>query len=268
VDSAALPFPELQAPADWRCVEFISDLHLHSTDPATCAAWQHYLAKTTADAVVILGDLFEVWVGDDVAIESGFEFDCATILAKAALQRPLFFMHGNRDFLMGQRFATQTQLQLLADPTVLCFGAERFLLSHGDALCVNDLEYQQFRAVVRTNSWQSSFLSKTLAERKVIAQGIRDHSEAKKRQANQDALIDLDMATVKQWLRQANASTLIHGHTHRPATHDLGDGQSRVVLTDWDLTASVARAQVVRLTIDTPASGNLATPQLTRLDVV
>lgn len=268
MDSTESPLPELQAPADWKCVEFISDLHLQSADSATCDAWQRYLTKTTADAVVILGDLFEVWVGDDAAIEAGFEFNCADILAKAALRLPVFFMHGNRDFLIGQRFAARTGLQLLTDPTVLCFGSGRFLLSHGDALCTGDLEYQQFRAVVRANAWQSDFLAKPLAERRTIAKGIRDQSEAKKRQTAYSESIDLDPSTVKKWLRQANASILIHGHTHRPATHDLSNGLARVVLSDWDLTASVARAQVVRLTIDSSATMNLAPPQFTRCDLV
>lgn len=268
MDATEFQFPELQAPADWKCVEFISDLHLHSADPATCAAWQHYLTQTPADAVVILGDLFEVWVGDDSAIEVGFESNCADILSIAALQRPVFFMHGNRDFLIGQQFAEQTHLQLLADPTVLAIGSERFLLSHGDALCIGDLEYQQFRAVVRSNSWQNNFLVKPLAERKSIAKSIRDQSEAKKQQTAHDEMIDVDTPSAVKWLRQAGASTLIHGHTHRPAAHDLGGGLARVVLTDWDLTASVARAQVLRLTIDSSDTGKLLAPKLTRLDLV
>jgi len=248
--SALTHFPTLQAPVDWKSVEFISDLHLHPSERATFQAWQHYLQTTLADAVFILGDLFEVWVGDDAAANStSFELECVTVIARASQLRPVFFMHGNRDFLLGKRFSQLTQARFLDDPTVLCFGGARYLLSHGDALCLSDTNYQRFRAEVRSAQWQQQFLARPLAERNRIAREIRTHSETcKKTNANQLAAHDLDTAAVNDWLTAAQASTLIHGHTHQPATHDMGNARIRVVLSDWDLTANPPRAQVLRLT--------------------
>lgn len=244
-----LPFPTLQAPADWQSVEFISDLHLHPTEGATFQAWQRYLANTSANALFMLGDLFEVWVGDDAAsYPDSFEAECIALIASTARQRPIFFMHGNRDFLLGDAFATQSQTQLLSDPTVLCFGGERFLLSHGDALCLSDTEYQKFRTEVRSTAWQQSFLAQPLVERIRIAREIRAHSEARKQAtATQLAAHDLDATAVNTWLATAHATTLIHGHTHQPACHNLGEGRTRVVLSDWDGGATPPRAQVLRL---------------------
>ena len=185
MDSNETTFPELHASADWACIEFISDLHLDPAEPATFAAWQDYLATTTADAVFILGDLFEVWIGDDAANAEastpGFETQCVQTLAAAAKLRPVYFLHGNRDFLVGEQFFKQTAIRRLNDPTVLCFGEARYLLSHGDALCLGDVEYQVFRHEVRSPVWQRDFLARPLAQRKAIARDIRARSEAKKR---------------------------------------------------------------------------------------
>ena len=161
------PIQELVAPASWRAVEFISDLHLDASEPATVAALAHYLATSKADAIFLLGDLFEVWVGDDSMDEAGsFEAQCCALLAQAATQRPLFFMHGNRDFLVGSHFEARTGVQLLNDPTVLVFSGERWLLSHGDALCLDDVDYQKFRAVASNPAWQAHLLSLPLAARR------------------------------------------------------------------------------------------------------
>jgi UDP-2,3-diacylglucosamine hydrolase len=242
---------ELHAPAVWGTVDFISDLHLTANEPLTFAAWQRYLQTTPADAVFILGDLFEVWVGDDVVSSSAspelsFEDRCAQVMAAAAGRLALFFMHGNRDFLVGQRLMDLCHATLLNDPTVLYFADERFLLSHGDALCLADTEYLQFRQQVRSSAWQAPFLAKPLAERQSIARGLRTQSESRKQSGQTYADVDTDAA--KQWLTTAGASTLIHGHTHRPSQHDLGDKQRRVVLSDWDAVAKPPRAEVMRLT--------------------
>ena len=241
----------LHAPAGWRTVEFISDLHLQASEPATAAAWQNYMATTSADAVFMLGDLFEVWVGDDVldtppGAPPSFAATCAATCRAAAQRRALYFMHGNRDFLAGTRFAAQCQLTLMADPTVLVFRGQRWLLSHGDALCVGDTDYQQFRAQVRQPAWQEAFLARPLAERQALARGMRDSSEQHKRATTVYA--DVDTPAALQWLQAAGASTLVHGHTHRPGRHTLdGTGRARVVLSDWDLTATPPRAEVLRL---------------------
>jgi UDP-2,3-diacylglucosamine hydrolase len=242
----AAPRPaELAARPHWRLVDFISDLHLQQDEPATFAAWQAYLAGTPADAVFILGDLFDVWVGDDALHTSGFEARCAAVLHDAAARTALFFMHGNRDFLAGPGLMAATGATLLDDPTVLSFAQQRYLLTHGDALCLGDTDYLRFRAVVREAGWQQDFLAKPLDERRAIARGIRHESEARKQSGAAYADVDDDAACA--WLAAAGARTLIHGHTHRPAGHDLGAGRMRLVLSDWDAAAAPPRAQVLRL---------------------
>jgi len=232
-------------PAGWQVLDFISDLHLHAEDPATLHACAQYLASTRADAVFILGDLFEVWVGDDALLEPGsFEAACAAVLRRAAARCKLYFLHGNRDFLTGARFDALCATTTLPDPSVLDCAGPRLLLSHGDALCLQDSAYQQFRALVRSNAWQSAFLAQPLHERRRQARGMRAHSAQHQQAAYTDT--DLDPAATRQWLHAAAARTLIHGHTHRPAEHDLGAGMRRIVLSDWDLRTRPARAQVLR----------------------
>jgi len=241
------PWPSLTAPPGWRNVDFISDLHLHPDEPETFLAWRHYLTHTPADAVFILGDLFEVWVGDDAvaADPAGFEARCARTLLKASTQRAVFVMHGNRDFLVGDAFATACGVTLLDDPTVLHFAGRPWLLSHGDALCLEDTDYLQFRAQVRSDAWQHTFLAQALSARRATARELRTRSEAHKRGASR--WVDVDDTEAAAWLRSAGAQTLVHGHTHRPADHALGSGLQRVVLSDWDLRADPPRAQVLRI---------------------
>lgn len=246
-ESVAVPaFAELVAPASWRTVDIVSDLHLQAGEPATLDAWHGYLQTTPADALFILGDLFEVWVGDDAAEADGFEQDAAQWLRDAARRLPVHFLHGNRDFLVGQGLADATGVRLIADPTVLSFQGRRWLLSHGDLLCLADTDYLAFRAQVRTPQWQHAFLARPLAERRALAREIRTQSEARKADP-QAVWADVDDAAAAQWLRAAQAGTLIHGHTHRPADHNLGDGLSRIVLSDWDAAAHPPRAQVLCL---------------------
>ena len=237
---------ELAAPPSWRTVDFISDLHLSAAEPATFSAWHHYLVNTPADAVFMLGDVFEVWVGDDAALEeNGFEARCTEVLLQASQRLALFFMHGNRDFLVGQAFMAQCRAVLLDDPTVLTFSSQRWLLSHGDALCLDDVDYLRFRELVRGQAWQGDFLARPLAERQAIAFEMRRQSEARKHSGM--AYADVDDNAARQWLAAAGAATLIHGHTHKPAAHDLGAGLSRIVLSDWDASAPTPRADVLRL---------------------
>ncbi|WPG40716.1 UDP-2,3-diacylglucosamine diphosphatase [Variovorax sp. EBFNA2] len=239
-------FSELVAPPAWHTVDLISDLHLQASELATFEAWQGYLQTTPADALVILGDLFEVWVGDDAADQPGFEVQCVELLQRTAQRMPVFFMHGNRDFLVGKAFAAQCGVTLLDDPTVLVLHGERWLLSHGDALCLDDTEYLQFRAQVRTPEWQAAFLARPLEERRALARAIRTQSEDRKRDPS--ALwADVDANAAREWLQRAGASALIHGHTHRPAVHDLGHGLRRIVLSDWDVAAHPPRAQLLCL---------------------
>jgi UDP-2,3-diacylglucosamine hydrolase len=245
--AAAVPrFEELQAPPGWRTADFISDLHLQSGEAATFEAWRRYMGDTPADAVFILGDLFEAWVGDDMAHEPGFAADCAAVLQATARRRPVFFMHGNRDFLVGSGLIASCGITLLRDPTVLGFAGQRWLLTHGDSLCLADTEYLKFRDEVRAPGWQSEFLAKPLAERKAIGAAMRKQSEDRKQSALPYADVDADAAAA--WLEAADARMLIHGHTHKPADHALGGQRRRIVLSDWDAAATPPRLQALRLT--------------------
>lgn len=240
------PFGELTAPPHWRTVDFISDLHLQASEPATVAAWQQYLQTTPADAVFLLGDIFEVWVGDDAIQEPGsFEAQASGVLKAAAQQRPLYFMHGNRDFLAGDGFLHHCGITGLKDPTVLTFAGQRYLLTHGDLLCVDDVDYQRFRIQARSPAWQQQFLAQPLHTRRMQARGIRQESEARKQSGATYA--DADTATALAWLQAAGAQTLIHGHTHKPANHTLAAGLQRVVLSDWDAAALPPRLETLRL---------------------
>lgn len=236
---------------------------MQARQPATFAAWHDFMCKTPADAVFILGDLFEVWVGDDVVevlpadAPVSFEARCAEIIKTASRHSDIYFIHGNRDFLLGPAFANLSGMTLLSDPCVLEFAGERWLLSHGDALCLDDTDYMKFRDQVRSKEWQRDFLAKSLAERQSIALALRSQSETRKRQETKYA--DLDASATCEWLSRANANTLIHGHTHRPGCHALGDRMQRVVLSDWDLSARAPRAEILRLRMEPTSQEQLAT---------
>jgi UDP-2,3-diacylglucosamine hydrolase len=237
-------FAHVAAPERWRAVDFISDLHLQASEPQTLAAWRRYMGTTTADAVFILGDLFEVWVGDDAAREPGLEADCGEVIRAASQRLDVFFMHGNRDFLVGQQFMRDCHATLLADPTVLDFAGQRWLLTHGDALCLSDTDYMKFRAEVRAPAWQRDFLARPLAQRQAIARDLRAQSESVKRAAVDYADVDAEAAAA--WMKASGADVLIHGHTHKPADHVLA-GRPRTVLSDWDAAAATPRLEALRI---------------------
>jgi UDP-2,3-diacylglucosamine hydrolase len=247
VVTAELPtFGELQAPPFWKVIDFISDLHLCQETPRGFDRWSHYMRATPADAVIILGDLFEVWVGDD-SRHAGFEARCAEVLSAATATRSVAFMVGNRDFLVGDAMLATCGVQSLVDPTVLIIGSERMLLSHGDSLCVDDVEYQHFRKMVRSAAWQREFLELPLSDRKLRARRMRDHSEQRKTSQPRQPWFDVDAATAVRWMQAAGTPVLIHGHTHRPASETIAPGFVRHVLSDWELDhAAVPRAEVLR----------------------
>jgi len=247
-----MPPVELNAPLHWRQVDFISDLHLQASEPGTHALWVQFMQNTTADALFILGDLFEVWVGDDVLDNPGtFEAACAGTIRLTATRLPVYFLHGNRDFLMGARLAQAANATLLQDPTALHFAGKRTVLTHGDALCLDDKDYQVFRSMVRSDAWQREFLSKPLSERQHIAADIRARSEAQKTSGFEYA--DVDDFAACELLNSAFADVMIHGHTHRPATHTLAGGHARWVLSDWHIHGAHHRAEVLRVQV--PATG-------------
>ena len=225
-------------------MDLISDLHLQASEMATFEAWRDYMARTTADAVLILGDLFEVWVGDDAAESDPFLQSCAQVLRQTAQRLHVAFMPGNRDFLVGPAFLSDCGVHALSDPCLLQWGAQRMVLSHGDALCLDDRAYQAFRQQVRSADWQTEFLAKPLHERLALARAMRTQSESQKHSGAVYA--DADAIMALNWLQAAGADRLVHGHTHQPADHPLGTGL-RHVLSDWSLDHAPHRAQVFRM---------------------
>lgn len=249
---AAAP-PLLSPPPGCRQVDIVSDLHLGPLVPTTAQAFRDYLARTTADALLLLGDIFEVWIGDDLLdAPDSFEGPIVADLRRASERLAIGFLHGNRDFLIGAGFAERSGCLLLPDPVALQLGEQRLLLMHGDALCLDDAAYQTFRREVRSPAWGEAFLARPLAQRQAIAAQMRAASEARKQQGAAETYGDLDAAAMRSALGAAGATRLIHGHTHRPATEALGDASDRWVLSDWDLEpgAAPARAEVLRLSAD------------------
>ncbi|KQW42368.1 MULTISPECIES: UDP-2,3-diacylglucosamine diphosphatase [unclassified Roseateles] len=234
----------LTAPRQWQQIDLLSDLHLGPDTPGTQARLDRHLAETPAQAVLLLGDIFEVWVGDDVRHEP-FEAGVAHLLRKASQRLDLFFMHGNRDFLVGAELLADAGMTALPDPTVLDAFGQRWLLVHGDAQCLADAAYQAFRRQVRSPEWQAQVLAQPLDARQALGRRMREGSRAA--QAAQLMATDLDADACRALMAEAGAATLIHGHTHRPAEHALGDGRKRVVLSDWDFEAEHPRGDVIRL---------------------
>jgi UDP-2,3-diacylglucosamine hydrolase len=243
------PTPERLAPDDWSAIDFISDLHLQSDTLRTFEAWREHMLHTPAQAVFILGDLFETWVGDDARNEA-FERECAEVLSRAGRRCFLAFMAGNRDFLVGRAMLDPSGTVTLADPTVLTAFGRRTLLTHGDRLCLSDVAYQRFREQVRDEAFIARFLLQPLEERRDVARRLRDGSEHRKRSGAGVQWPDVDLEALARWLREARCDTVVHGHTHRPATETFAPGLIRHVLADWDLDAADApdrRAEVLRL---------------------
>jgi len=241
---------EVIAPAHWQAVDLVSDLHLSEGTPHTLRAFIDYLAGTSADAVFILGDLVAYWVGEEQARE-GADQRLWQALAACAQQRWVGFMVGNRDFLVTPDFLAERGLHALGDPCALQAFGQRYVLSHGDALCVDDQDYQRFRAQVRSSAWQQDFLAKPYAERQSVAKHIRARSEARKADTPDPELwADVDAQLADDWLSKASASALIHGHTHRPGARWTPGGHRLETLSDWDLDTHQpdhCRAEVLRL---------------------
>jgi len=216
---------------------FISDLHLDETRPETSALFFAFAsgAAARAEALYILGDLFEFWIGDD-AIDLPLNRRVADALAGLSRRGTrLCLMHGNRDFLLGKAFADACGATLLDDPHEVDLYGRPALLMHGDTLCTDDIAYQQFRARVRDPREQAAFLARPFAEREAIVRGVRSHSEAAKAQKSM-AIMDVSPRTVEEALRRHGYPALIHGHTHRPSMHELvvdGHRCERWVLPDW-----------------------------------
>lgn len=215
---------------------FISDLHLDATRPHITKAFLRFLFNQAAkaDALYILGDLFEAWIGDDDDSE-------LVVHVKEGLQRfresgvPTYFIHGNRDFLVGERFAEETDITLLAETTVVDLYDEPVLLAHGDTLCTGDVDYMKFRAQVRAPAWQNQVLSQPLAVRRQMAEQLRQQSQSMNAMKAED-IMDVTPSEVVNLMENEGVRRLIHGHTHRPGRYpvELNNGPGeRIVLGDW-----------------------------------
>lgn len=216
---------------------FISDLHLNADEPATVLRFERFCRDIApgSDAIYILGDFFEYWAGDDDAC-APFNAQIVSLLQQLSAQvGAVYLSHGNRDFLLGEAFAKEAGVILLPDPTLVDLYGRQAILTHGDALCTDDLAYQQFRAMVRNPQWQTQFLTQPLTVRKAIAEDLRRKSEASK-QEKSAAIMDVNAEAVSALFRQYGSRDLIHGHTHRPACHAVqvdGANCQRWVLPDW-----------------------------------
>lgn len=222
---------------------FISDLHLDPSRPAITSLFRDFLQNEAraASALYILGDLFEAWIGDD-AVPPGDPV-LAALHELTASGVPVHVMRGNRDFLLGPGFEAATGTRLLHDPTVILIDDEPVLLMHGDSLCIDDAEYQAFRKMVRDPDWQAAFLALSIEQR--IARAREARSESSGRNLSIDEyLMDVNADEVDRIMTEHGVRRLVHGHTHRPAIHELGAGpgeRQRIVLGDWYDQGSVLR---------------------------
>ena len=224
-------------------IYFVSDLHLCEATPGITERFLGFLLTqaTEAEALYLLGDIFEYWAGDDTLTEAYPAQIVTALRALSASGVTVGFLPGNRDFLVGPAFAAAAGVRLLPDPFVLSTPAWQFVLTHGDMFCTDDLPYQQFRTMVRNPAWQQQFLALPLPVRKQQIEAIRQKSEASKQEkaepgSNASYLMDVNTGAVEDFLREQGYATLIHGHTHRPANHDhIVDGIhcERRVLPDW-----------------------------------
>ncbi len=240
----------LVLPAGLPDIDLISDLHLCDTHPRTLQAFHDFLIDPAWHALIILGDLFEAWIGDDM-LHSSIEQQAGGWLAQATRSRPIWLMHGNRDFLIGDAFAAATGVTLLPDPTLLRACGQAVLLTHGDALCLADTDYQRFRAQVRSPAWQAQFLRLPIADRRAIGKNARHASETRQQDTGIKDWADVDFPQAVAWLDEAGSQVMVHGHTHRPGTNAIGPAKVRHVLTDWDLDDPLRpRAETMRLSAD------------------
>ncbi|MDH4055183.1 MAG: UDP-2,3-diacylglucosamine diphosphatase [Gammaproteobacteria bacterium] len=223
---------------------FISDLHLAAGHPEIGAQFLDFLSGEAreSESLYILGDLFDAWLGDDDPnpYYKGMKLALRELVDSGV---PVFFMHGNRDFTVGPAFAAETGVEILEDPTVVDLYGKQVVLSHGDALCTDDVHYQQIRAMTRNPDWLAMMLAKSIEERIAFALRAREESKARG-ESMTDEIMDVNQDAVIAILREHKVDTLLHGHTHRPAIHkfDLGDREAtRIVLGDWYEQGSVVR---------------------------
>ena len=239
---------------------FISDLHLSEAEPHITQLLLNFLSDTApqAEALYILGDLFEYWAGDD---DRSTPFHQEIINAISTLSKqdtPVFIMHGNRDFLMGAEFAYACHATILADPTVIDLYGTPTLLTHGDALCTDDVQYQAFRQQVRQADWRNNFLAQPLSQRKAQIEQLRKMSEDQK-QSKAMEIMDVNFDAVAELFRSNNYPRMIHGHTHRQKHHQHEVDEKkcdRWVLGDWHATGNALRCDAAGCTFQVIATLN------------
>jgi UDP-2,3-diacylglucosamine hydrolase len=237
---------------------FISDLHLQAAHPHNAEAFQHFLAERAmaAQALYLLGDLFEYWAGDDDLADPFNQRVIESIRAVSDAGVAVYWIAGNRDFLAGSAFAAAAGLTLLAEPHVITIGGQRITLVHGDAECTADTKYMEFRAQVRQPAWQQQFLAMPLAQRKAIIASLREGSREAHSTKSYE-IMDVAPQAIDDLHARTGADTIIHGHTHRPALHAAG-GKRRFVLPDWDVDADPPRGGWIAVD---------ATGEITRYDL-
>lgn len=216
----------------------ISDLHLNPGQPEIADAFIAFLQNEAAGslALYILGDFFNVWIGDDDPDEFAEDIKQA-LKALSDSGTQIYIMHGNRDFLIGEKFCADCGATLIQEPYELDVNGSKYLLAHGDALCTKDTDYMTFRSMVRNPAWQEDFLAKPLEERQAFARQAREQSKAMSSNKAED-IMDVTPEEVIRLMESMNLDTLVHGHTHRPAIHEIdlsvGKGKGkRIVLGDW-----------------------------------
>ncbi len=233
---------------------FISDLHLSDERPEITALFSLFLQNDAAraEALYILGDLFEVWLGDDAVLPAYLPIiDGIRTLTAGGV--PVYVMHGNRDFLIGERFVQLSGCRLLEDPTVIELDGKRTLLMHGDTLCTDDVEYQRFRTQVRDPETQRQFLALPINERIAVAKHYRQESRERNRNKTEE-IMDVNQDAVMDIMRRHGVYQLIHGHTHRPAVHSFtldNHSAQRIVLGDWYEQASILRCSLGKCRLET-----------------
>jgi len=224
---------------------FISDLHLDKERPEMIQLFSQFLDSQAAcsESLYILGDLFEYWIGDDQPL-AGLEPVIEGLKSLTAANVPVFFIHGNRDFLIGKSFAETTGIELLPESTVIEIYDHPALIMHGDTLCTDDIDYQKMRGTLRHTDWQRKFLSLSREERTQQALQLREKSQSATKDKTEN-IMDVNAQTVERVMHDNNVDLLIHGHTHRPAIHEFfiqDQKAQRIVLGDWYSRGSVLRA--------------------------
>jgi UDP-2,3-diacylglucosamine hydrolase len=233
---------------------FVSDLHLQAAMPRTTEAFFKFLQTeaTKTWQLYLLGDIFEAWAGDDDVSDAYNSLVVDELKKISARGVAVFWIAGNRDFLVGEQFAKTCNITLLPDPFVTTIADRSLVLTHGDAYCTDDAAYMQFRAQVRNTEWQKNFLALPLMQRKAIIENLRAGSRAAQREKSYE-IMDVNHDAIADLFEQTASTTMIHGHTHRPARHDYQeDGKARIryVLSDWDLDGAAPRGDWLALDVN------------------